>query len=112
MNSPCAGRGTCGKHKVLVEKGGSIPDEIEETYLTKGELAVGTRLACCAKIDGNTQAVLSPIIVYSNKNFKASNRHKRDRDVPLGVGIDLGSTTVAAYLTMLDDGEVVAGVHP
>ena len=109
MNSPCAGRGTCGKHKVLVEKGGSIPDEIEETYLTKGELAVGTRLACRARIDGDTQAVLSPIIVYSNKNFKASNRHKRDRDVPLGVGIDLGSTTVAAYLTMLDDGEVVAG---
>ena len=109
IEQPCAGRGTCGKCKVLVEKGGSIPDEIEETYLTKGELAIGTRLACRARIDGDTQAVLSQIIVYSNKNFKASNRHKRDRDVPMGVGIDLGSTTVAAYLTMLDDGEVVAG---
>ena len=109
IEQPCAGCGTCGKCKVLVEKGGSIPDEIEETYLTKGELAVGTRLACRARIDGDTQAVLSPIIVYSNKSFKASNRHKRDRNVPLGLGIDLGSTTVAAYLTMLDDGEVVAG---
>lgn len=109
IEQPCAGRGTCGKCKVLVEKGGNPPDEIEENNLTKGELAVGTRLACRARIDGDTQAVLSPIVVYSNKSFKASNRHKRDRNVPLGLGIDLGSTTVAAYLTMLDDGEVVAG---
>lgn len=109
IEQPCAGRGTCGKCKVLVEKGGNPPDEIEESNLTKGELAVGTRLACRARIDGDTQAVLSPIVVYSNKSFKASNRHKRDRNVPLGLGIDLGSTTVAAYLTMLDNGEVVAG---
>ena len=109
IEQPCAGRGTCGKCKVLVEKGGNPPDEIEESNLTKGELAVGTRLACRARIDGDTQAVLSPIIVYSNKIFKASNRHKRDLNVPLGLAIDLGSTTVAAYLTMLDDGEVVAG---
>ena len=109
IEQPCAGLGTCGRCKVLVEKGGNIPDENETSHLTAGELAVGTRLACRAQIDGETQAVLSPIVVYSNKVFKASNRHKRDRNVPLGLAIDLGSTTVAAYLTMLDNGEVVAG---
>jgi uncharacterized 2Fe-2S/4Fe-4S cluster protein (DUF4445 family) len=109
IEQPCAGLGTCGRCKVLVETGGNAPDEIERKHLTAGELAVGTRLACRAEIDRDTQAVLSPIVVYSNKVFKASNRHKRDRNVPLGLAIDLGSTTVAAYLTMLDDGEVVAG---
>ena len=31
------------------------------------------------------------------------------QDQPLGLAIDLGSTTVAAFLTMLDNGEVSAG---
>jgi len=109
LEQPCAGRGTCGTCKVLVERGGNHPDEIEHQHLTEGELAVGTRLACRAQVQGDTQIVLSPIVVYSNKIFKGSLRHRRDRDVPLGLAIDLGSTTVAAYLTMLDNGEVVAG---
>ena len=78
IEQPCAGLGTCGRCKVLIESGGNAPDEIERKHLTTGELAVGTRLACRAEIDGDTQAVLSPIVVYSNKIFKASNRHKRD----------------------------------
>jgi uncharacterized 2Fe-2S/4Fe-4S cluster protein (DUF4445 family) len=53
--------------------------------------------------------VLSPILVYSNKIFKGSIRYKKEKDVPLGLAIDLGSTTVAAFLTTLDDGEVAAG---
>ncbi len=109
LEQPCAGRGTCGRCKVLLEKGAADPDEIEQEHLTAGDLALGTRLACRARVKGDTQVMLSPIVVYSNKIFKASSRYKRDRDVPLGLAIDLGSTTVAAYLTMLDNGEVVAG---
>ena len=109
LEQPCAGRGTCGSCKVLVEQGGNLPDEIEREHLTPGELAVGTRLACRAQVQGDTQIVLSPIVVYSNKIFKGSKRYRQQRDVPLGLAIDLGSTTVAAYLTMLDNSEVVAG---
>jgi len=109
LEQPCAGRGTCGSCKVLVEQGGNHPDEIEHQHLTNGELTVGTRLACRAQVEGDTQIVLSPMVVYSNKIFHGSHRHLREREVPLGLAIDLGSTTVAAYLTMLDNGEVVAG---
>ena len=109
LEQPCAGKGTCGACKVLVEQGGSTPDEIEKKHLTAGELSIGTRLACRARISGDTQIVLSPMVVYSNKVFKASLRYRKDRKVPLGIAIDLGSTTVAAYLTMLDNGEVVTG---
>lgn len=109
LEQPCAGRGTCGKCKILNEGGMLPPDDIERAHLTAGELAVGNRLACRAQIAGDARVVLAPVVVYSNKSFKASNRYKRQRDVPLGLAIDLGSTTVAAFLTMLDDGEVCAG---
>lgn len=109
LEQPCAGRGTCGKCKVLNEGGMFPPDEIEREHLTDGELAVGNRLACRARIAADARVVLAPIVVVSNKNFKASSRYKRQREVPLGLAIDLGSTTVAAFLTMLDNGEVCAG---
>lgn len=109
LEQPCAGRGTCGKCKVLVELGTAPPDEIETENLTKGEIALNNRLACRARIQGETRIVLSPIVVYSNKIFKGSSRYKKDQQVSLGLAIDLGSTTVAAFLTTLDDGEVAAG---
>ena len=108
LEQPCAGRGTCGKCKVLVESGAAPPDEIERQHLTPGELAVDNRLACRALVQDDVKVVLAPIVVYSNKIFRASSRYKRV-DGPLGLAIDLGSTTVAAFLTMLDNGEVCAG---
>ena len=109
LEQPCAGRGTCGKCKVLNEGGMQPPDDVEGQHLTAGELAVGNRLVCRARIAGDARVVLAPVVVYSNKSFKASSRYKRQRDVPLGLAIDLGSTTVAAFLTMMDNGEVCAG---
>lgn len=109
LEQPCAGRGTCGKCKVLVEQGLRAPDDVERANLTAGELAVGNRLACRARIHRDLEVSLAPVVVYSNKIFRASNRYKRERDVPLGLAIDLGSTTVAALLTMLDNGQVCAG---
>jgi len=108
LEQPCAGRGTCGKCKVLVEAGAAPPDEIERQQLTPGELAVDNRLACRARVQDDVKVVLAPIVVYSNKIFRASNRYKHV-DSPLGLAIDLGSTTVAAFLTILDNGEVCAG---
>ena len=108
LEQPCAGRGTCGKCKVLAEIGLSPPDEIEYKHLTPGEIAINNRLACRARIQENVRVVLAPIVIYSNKIFRASNRYKR-LDVTLGLAIDLGTTTVAAFLTTLDNGEVCAG---
>jgi uncharacterized 2Fe-2S/4Fe-4S cluster protein (DUF4445 family) len=109
LEQPCAGRGTCGLCKVLDEGGLSPLDEIEEKHLTPGEIAVGNRLACRACIEGDTTVILTPVVVYSNKIFRASSRYKREKEVPLGLAVDLGTTTVAAYLMMLDNGEVCLG---
>ncbi|MFN2190582.1 MAG: ASKHA domain-containing protein [Candidatus Promineifilaceae bacterium] len=109
LEQPCAGLGTCGKCKVLSEGGLAAPDEIERKHLTQGELAVGNRLACRARISLDSTVVLAPIAVYSNKIFSSNFRYKRERDIPLGLAVDLGTTTVAAFLTMMDNGEVCRG---
>lgn len=109
LEQPCAGRGTCGLCKVLAEQGVAPPDDIELANLTPGELALDNRLACRARVAGDVRVVLAPIVVYSNKIFRASSRYKKEKDVALGLAIDLGSTTVAAFLTLLDNGEVAAG---
>lgn len=108
IEQPCAGRGTCGKCKVIVEEGVIPPDEVEQEHLTAGELALNSRLACRARVKEDARVILSKIVVYSNKIFKASSAFKRNND-PLGLAIDLGSTTVAAFLTNLETGEVYGG---
>jgi uncharacterized 2Fe-2S/4Fe-4S cluster protein (DUF4445 family) len=108
LEQPCAGRGTCGKCKVLAEAGIASPDDVEREHLTPGELALDERLACRARLQNDAMVVLSPIVVYSNKVFRASYRY-RSMDAPLGLAIDLGTTTVAAFLVTLDDNQVNAG---
>jgi len=47
-------------------------------------------------------------VVYSNKIFRLAER-EISPDEELGLAIDLGSTTVGAFLTSLKDGTVVRG---
>ncbi len=113
LEQPCAGRGTCGKCRVLIERGSagtalSPLDEVELHLLSEAEQAAGYRLACRARVLDDVTVVLAPVIIYSNKTFRASERF-RHTDEPLGLAIDLGSTTVAAFLTNLPTGEVCRG---
>jgi uncharacterized 2Fe-2S/4Fe-4S cluster protein (DUF4445 family) len=108
LEQPCAGRGTCHKCKVIAQGALSPFDEKEMAALTEAERAANYRLACRARVLGDVSVTLAPIVVYSNKIFRASDDHKR-QGVPLGLAIDLGSTTVAAFVTTLDQGRVCAG---
>lgn len=108
FEQPCGGRGTCGKCKVLAEGKLTAPDELERKHLSETELSVGYRLACRAQVLGHTSVKLAPIVVYSNKIFHATNVYEQE-GIPLGLAIDLGSTTVAAFLVTLTNGKVCAG---
>jgi uncharacterized 2Fe-2S/4Fe-4S cluster protein (DUF4445 family) len=115
LEQPCAGRGTCGACRVLVEgegilsAGGLSPlDEVEQQLLSPAERAAGYRLACRARVVGDVSVVLAPVVVYSNKMFRASDGFLHSDD-PLGLAIDLGSTTVAAFVANLATGEVCRG---
>lgn len=115
LEQPCAGRGTCLKCKVIVqptEAGASDAlsplDERELVGLTEAERGADYRLACRTRVQGDVTVTLAPIVVYSNKMFRASDDYK-EPGVPLGLAIDLGSTTVAAFVTTLTTGRVCAG---
>jgi uncharacterized 2Fe-2S/4Fe-4S cluster protein (DUF4445 family) len=108
LEQPCAGRGTCLKCKVMAEGALTPLDEHELAGLSSAERAAHYRLACRARVTGDVAVTLAPIVVYSNKIFRACDDHRR-AGVPLGLAIDLGSTTVAAFVTTLDEGRVCAG---
>lgn len=108
LEQPCAGRGTCGKCKVIAEGALTPHDEIERKYLLAAERAANVRLACRARVLGDARVTLLPIVVYSNKIFARSDEF-RTNDDPLGLAIDLGSTTVAAFLVSLKSGTIYAG---
>ena len=108
LEQPCAGRGTCHKCKAIVQGALSPLDDKEMEGLTEAERAAGYRLACRARVRGDVTVTLAPIVVFSNKIFRACDDYRRP-DAPLGLAIDLGSTTVAAFVTTLDKGQVCLG---
>ncbi len=108
LEQPCAGRGTCGKCKVIAQGALGDWDGVEEKYLLPAERAANIRLACRARIVGDVHVTLTPAVVYSNKVFVHSNEF-RTNDDSLGLAIDLGSTTVAAFLVSLKTAAVYAG---
>jgi uncharacterized 2Fe-2S/4Fe-4S cluster protein (DUF4445 family) len=83
-------------------------DDIEARFLLAAERAADLRLACRARLSGDAQVTLTPVVVYSNKIFTRSTEFRRNTH-PLGLAVDLGSTTVAALLVSLESGEVYAG---
>ncbi len=108
LEQPCAGRGTCGKCKVIANGGLAPHDAVEEKHLLPAERAANVRLACRARVVGDVHVMLVPAVVYSNKIFARSNEFRSNAE-PLGLAIDLGSTTAAAFLVSLTSGEVYAG---
>jgi uncharacterized 2Fe-2S/4Fe-4S cluster protein (DUF4445 family) len=108
LEQACAGLGKCGKCKILAAGALTPFDDVELGKLSAAEQGAGYRLACRTRVLGDASVDLAPLVVYSNKIFRACDDHLRD-GAPLGLAIDLGSTTVAAFLTVLDTGRVCAG---
>lgn len=66
-DTPCGGRGICGKCKVKILKGKSAPNSIEREKIAKDDLESGYRLACQNKIS-KEMVVLIP---YSTRFMSA-----------------------------------------
>lgn len=66
VESPCGGKGTCGKCKIKILEGKvNNPTEEELRYLTDKELNEGIRLGCLTKAEGNVH-----IELLNKKNVK------------------------------------------
>ena len=108
LERPCAGRGSCGKCRVLVKGALSQPEEIEQSQLTGEDLQKGVRLACQARILGDATVTLPEEAVVTDKIF--SGELPVDKlSGPFGIALDLGTTTVAAFLVTLRDNIIHKG---
>jgi len=59
IDSPCSGKGTCGKCKVKIVKGLKGVTPLDTKHLTKEELESGFRLSCNLNINEDIEIVLS-----------------------------------------------------
>ncbi len=119
IHAPCGGEGRCGKCRVRVAgrtRGGDDPG-----VLSAAERGTGMRLACrCLPLSGEVTVTVPP---ESRPARLAAYIEGRDMDAegpfaplypaargarPLGIALDVGTSTLAGALVDLSDGAVLA----
>lgn len=73
INTPCGGKGICGKCKVLVKEGIATAAPIEEELLSEEEIKKGFRLACQTKLFKDTVIEIPSEIRLDFKRVFSSN---------------------------------------
>jgi len=117
--APCGGEGRCGKCRVAVageSRGGDDPG-----VLSKEDQRAGIRLACrCTPLSDDLDvtvlpesrpARLSAYIEGREMDEEGSRRALHlvpDKGIPLGVALDVGTSTLAGALIDLRDGTILA----
>lgn len=104
VDQPCGGHGRCGKCRVKAFGDISEPSAQERSKLTDAELAEGIRLACCTRIQGERAEIVigtaQQMVVETDTTLRKMEWAPWAKG--LGVAVDIGTTTVAAYLWDLD----------
>jgi len=108
VSFPCGGNRTCGKCRVEAE-GALTPLSDGEARLL-GDAGVRMRLACFAAVAGDCRVKVLPPQQGGPvaADFKAAGVLDPIYDGGYGVAVDLGTTTVAAYLFAHDGPEPLA----
>ena len=101
---PCGGQGRCGKCRVLARGDLSPAAPEERKHLTAAELNAGVRLACMARISGPDADIGLPreVQLLVETGLPLHRLTWEPWAAGLGVSVDIGTTTVAAYLWDLD----------
>ena len=117
--APCGGESRCGKCRVVVA--GKTRGGEDSGTLTPAEIASGIRLACrCFPSDGDVSVTILPgsrparLAAYLDGKDLAGDEpflplHRvASAGVPLGVALDLGTSTLAGALVDLSDGAILS----
>ena len=127
IDAPCSGNGVCGKCKVRLIAGAL--DVTKSIYLSKEDYDDNIRLACQSKVMGDaTILVPKSASAFKNDIVTADLGSKEDLDrykdavsdifntgiqkgtkeVGVGIGVDIGTTTVTAAMLDLATGDVLS----
>lgn len=112
INAPCNGRKTCGKCKIKLIDTITTPTDAEKKAIDENQLAQGIRLACEVECDRDYIIEIEDITEKESFNI-ISTYETFDVDEELiiteglGVGIDIGTTTIALELFDLSTGKLL-----
>ena len=113
ISSGCGGRGTCGKCKVIAQPASTpAPQDLE--HLTSNEIEDGIRLACKLKLVENTRILIpgnDAVVKILTKTDSKEWARDPDLQNQYGIAVDLGTTTIVAYLLDLTTGIQLAQVQ-
>ncbi|HZW35738.1 MAG TPA: ASKHA domain-containing protein [Candidatus Deferrimicrobiaceae bacterium] len=117
--APCGGEGRCGKCRVAVageSQGGDDPG-----ILSREDQRAGIRLACrCTPLSGDLDVTVLPesrparLSAYiegremDEEGSRCALHLVPDKGIPLGVALDVGTSTLAGALIDLRDGTILA----
>lgn len=109
IQSPCGGKGTCGKCRIQVLEGSLPVKREDERFFTEEELAAGWRLACQAIPQEDLVIRLgrqfeNKIEVQAGFYGKTSEKQEFSEN-GFGFAVDIGTTTVAIQLYDLKNGK-------
>ncbi len=103
IDQPCGGTGLCGKCRVILS--GTVPEPTskEKKIFSEEELASGFRLACQTKASGGMKVSIPArdsqkikvLDTFQNGTHTAAPSNK---DQGSGIAVDIGTTTIVAYL--------------
>lgn len=119
FESPCNGKGSCGKCKIILREGTLSPMEpAERRKVTTQEVAAGYRLACYAQCvsEEGTLVIEFPkgagkSVVLAEAEYEKTVKEQLfyvPGEMEYGIAVDIGTTTVAAVLLDLKTGDVLA----
>ena len=114
IDAPCAAKGECGRCKVRFLSEAPVPQEKEKKLLTKEELENGVRLACVTKMQKEAHfevlgelSRMEKIVVKEEENWQKEDIEEGE---PLGIALDIGTTTLAMSLVRLSLGKCIKTV--
>lgn len=110
VDMPCGGRQKCLKCKVKATGDLSVMDKREKALLTEQEQADNIRYACMTEALGNVQVSLLSTALYTENIVTGGYMPDFELNpwgTGYGVAVDIGTTTVAAYLYDLSDGTLL-----
>ncbi|MHA1485533.1 MAG: 2Fe-2S iron-sulfur cluster-binding protein [Candidatus Thorarchaeota archaeon] len=112
ISSECGGQGTCGKCRVILNPV-TEPTQVESQLLEKHDIDAGVRLACEHRISSDTRAVIPHVstaikILTSGTSSTSELIPDEGHEGEFGIAIDLGTTTIVAYLLDLSNGNQIA----
>lgn len=125
LDAPCGGRGLCGRCRVHMAPPAPHPVPGDYRLLSEMSLSAGWRLACLHQVLPGMEVSLESesFPVHREEGFHKGEIHLTSpradgwlitRDPPaLGMALDLGTTSLGAYLMDLETGETLgAAVMP